>query len=380
MRARKIQSWAEAGIISAEQGRAIQEFEKQQSRPVGLMVTVGLGVLIIALGVISVIAANWMTISDGVKIFAFFAIWIPMGCGVIPLEKSRPVVAEGLRALFFLFTLAGIGLIAQIYNLVSDGWSAFAFWISICLPMVALARNTLLPGLWWGMYILTTILWFRNNLTDANDEFMVCSLAALLLVPGLLGPVFTGLQVSFLEQFRPPTRFFSLIFLWGIFPLILDSGANYEDPSLPEARASVAMVLLAVGIAHALIIYAGSRRRDGRSLWQTASLLVPLVLGAVQAAEPGRFLTGETGGAFQFLLILVLASFATYHTGMIRVFNLLTLAIALRMIVVYFQIFGSLLAQGFGMIISGLVILGVAWGWHRFRKSFGRLPKQGGTP
>jgi hypothetical protein len=50
-----------------------------------------------------------------------------------------------------------------------------------------------------------------------------------------------------------------------------------------------------------------------------------------------------------------------------RLFDAAALIIGIRFIVVYFQVFGSLAATGLGLILSGSVILGVAYLWYRYR-------------
>ena len=44
-----------------------------------------------------------------------------------------------------------------------------------------------------------------------------------------------------------------------------------------------------------------------------------------------------------------------------------SLVIALRVVIVYFEVFGSLAMRGLGLIFSGIVILTISFMWHRFR-------------
>jgi hypothetical protein len=52
------------------------------------------------------------------------------------------------------------------------------------------------------------------------------------------------------------------------------------------------------------------------------------------------------------------------------VFQLAVGVIALRLIVLSFELAGDLLTSGFGLILSGLLILGVAWAAVRVSKRF----------
>ena len=48
-----------------------------------------------------------------------------------------------------------------------------------------------------------------------------------------------------------------------------------------------------------------------------------------------------------------------------RAFNALTALIALRVLVIYFEVFGSLLSTGVGLITGGVLTLLVGWLWQR---------------
>jgi hypothetical protein len=61
------------------------------------------------------------------------------------------------------------------------------------------------------------------------------------------------------------------------------------------------------------------------------------------------------------------AALAAHWRG---VFQLAVAVIALRLIVLSFELAGDLLASGFGLILSGLMILGVAWGAVRVSRQF----------
>jgi hypothetical protein len=76
---------------------------------------------------------------------------------------------------------------------------------------------------------------------------------------------------------------------------------------------------------------------------------------------------GSADFASAILQVMWLALFAwcSLQLGRIRLFNLLTAAIALRVLVIYFEVFGSLLSTGFGLISGGALTLLVAWYWRR---------------
>jgi uncharacterized membrane protein len=64
-------------------------------------------------------------------------------------------------------------------------------------------------------------------------------------------------------------------------------------------------------------------------------------------------------------VLLGIAAFTVLATGRVRSFNVLTGFIALRILIMYFEVFGTMLDTGLGMISGGLLTLLLAWIWKR---------------
>ena len=72
-------------------------------------------------------------------------------------------------------------------------------------------------------------------------------------------------------------------------------------------------------------------------------------------------------GALLFILTMMTASIYFAMGQRRRLFNLLILLVAIRFLVVYFQVFGSLAMTGVGLIFSGLLIICVALLWFKYQ-------------
>jgi hypothetical protein len=59
------------------------------------------------------------------------------------------------------------------------------------------------------------------------------------------------------------------------------------------------------------------------------------------------------------------AAFVCLEAGSARLFHSLTGLVALRVLVAYFEVFGSMFDTGLGMIAGGSVTLLVVWVWRR---------------
>ncbi len=62
MSMRKIEAWHEAGVIDAATRDRLIAHEAAHARPIALWAVFGIGALAVALGLVSVVAANWEAI------------------------------------------------------------------------------------------------------------------------------------------------------------------------------------------------------------------------------------------------------------------------------------------------------------------------------
>jgi hypothetical protein len=84
--------------------------------------------------------------------------------------------------------------------------------------------------------------------------------------------------------------------------------------------------------------------------------------------DPEIWLDNELRASLLSLAILFLYAIHAGNIGHQRVFNFVTFLIGLRFVVLYFQAMGGLAATGVGLIISGMLIIAVAWAWHTGRE------------
>jgi hypothetical protein len=70
-------------------------------------------------------------------------------------------------------------------------------------------------------------------------------------------------------------------------------------------------------------------------------------------------------GALAQLAFLAALAWTAVQAGLLRAFNALTAAIALRILCAYFEVFHSLLSTGLGLITGGVLTLLLAWLWRR---------------
>jgi uncharacterized membrane protein len=83
-------------------------------------------------------------------------------------------------------------------------------------------------------------------------------------------------------------------------------------------------------------------------------------LGALVPHAPAAMV-----GALGFVTVWAFVAWCGYQAQAMQIVNLATAVIAARIFVAYIEVFGSMLATGAGLIVSGVLLLALAWLWVR---------------
>lgn len=366
----RIERWLEAKVIDRETADRILRFEDEQPSASWVLYGIsGLGVVVMLTGLISIIAANWDDISSTTKLVGYFFSLTVLGWLVVRRSGIPGVVRECLITAFGLYVLAGIGLVGQIYNLESDGYSAIFFWLTIILPIALLAENRLLSNLWFlGLALALSIWTFDFRGIDGFIDRTFISLG----IPYFILGVGYGLGHLFPEKFARAGRLWSYAAILLFFAAI--GNIAWATGNLHAHRIDLGSWPLVswTGVACALLGVALRKIQPSKIL--TYAVCTTVASSALLILPP---LIGEIGKheIFGCALFIVAWSGAAAVAAAIhrrRLFDFSAMVIGIRFIVVYFEVFGSLAATGIGLILSGGVILGIAYMWHRYRGTVAR--------
>lgn len=138
------------GLITAQQVEQITNYyqTKNDNNKLWKRLLVISG-LLISLGIILIIGANWASIPNFIKVsadFILFLILIYADYHLITNNKKN--LSEVFLIISFFMVAGSIGLIAQVYNL-DGGWLSFArFWMFLAIPFVFLSKTFLINILW----------------------------------------------------------------------------------------------------------------------------------------------------------------------------------------------------------------------------------------
>ena len=373
--AKKLEVWQAQDLITAEQAQKIAIYEKENRKPFLTLPFLSLGFFSIALGIVSVISANWQEIPNIVKLVIDLLIMLGLAGNIMHCyNKGKDNWFEGLLLLFCFMVLASIGLIAQVYQLQADGFGAYFLWSLLIFPLVIISRRMLLPLIWLPIFTasaidsLSKVYFFRELLEIIEHTFPFA-----ISVCGILIFAYVYRFVSYYFRTRLAPQIKAMKFWLGFdivsLVIIMDFGASnmfsglfYDDIMSADNYRSI-LVISCLLLANIGFGYFSYKYNFSRLL--TCVLAILLGFSIVYMVLPDSKTVLDLWG---FLLTMsILSTVAAYALikNRVKLLNIATACMAVRIFFVYIQVFGSMLTTGVGLIISGIVLLGLIYGWKK---------------
>ncbi|PAX09399.1 DUF2157 domain-containing protein [Sphingomonas lenta] len=364
----KLDEWQAAGLIDGDAAAAIRAHEDGRHRPVALFAVAGLGALALGLGVLLVVAANWDALPAWSKLAAHLFFLALAGAAALHFTRNDRVGA-GEVSLFLLgaLTLAGIALHSQVYQLTGPLWQALAWWTLMVSPALLLLGRTRLTAYGYGGMLVALAIAY---VTEREADVLGGNLAAAL--PSAL--VLIGLVRSGGERRK---AFHDALLELGVVLALLGAslaqlgwtfGVDRDDAGDWAVRLPLAVALAA--LVGALAFWLRSRSE--------AVLLATVVSGSAMAAALALALPHGSGplerffGALVYLALWGAVAAAATRAGWRRLFGVAVAAAALRLFLIYFELFYSLAFTGVGLIVAGVLLIALTWGWSRIMRRSGR--------
>lgn len=375
MSARKIVQWHEAGLIDAATRDRLLAYETEHARPLVLWAVFGIGALAIGLGLVSVIAANWEDIPGLVRLSVHFALIAGLLAALFlreqRLAEQSPWSVEALVFVTAALGLTFFGHLGQVYQTSSPLWQPLAVWLALFAPLLLLmgrswpAALAVVGGAVWTAWEYATAMTGYGAARDPVLGWLIW-LAFVIACPVAFAPLAAALRARSERT---------------------DFWRRLEQLALAYA---VAGASLACAIASANAFGEAALLREWVSMAVSGAVLVLAGLG-VMLARPtasGRMAGAIIAGAGGVLVFAYACNDLTVPAALLfmalwagiaaaalvaqwrGVFQLAVGVIALRLIILSFELAGDLLTSGFGLILSGVMILSVAWVAVRVSKRF----------
>ncbi len=373
MSTRKITEWHDAGLIDAGTRDRLVAYEAAHSRPLVLWAVWGIGALAIGLGTVSVVAANWEDIPGLVRLAVHLALIAALLALLFfreeRLAERSPWAVEALVFITAALGLTFFGHIGQVYQTSSPLWQPLAIWLALFAPLLLLTGRSwptalaVLGGSVWCAFEYTSD---RNGFNGHAPLLRDLWLAFVLALPVAFAPLAAWARAhSARPDFWRRLEQLALAYAVGCASLVAsvagteglrDSNTANEWATLLLSGAM--MVLAGLGVVAAR---RGTSGRMAGAIIAGAGLVMPLSYLASDATVPAALLFFALWGG------IAAAALTAQWRG---VFQMAVGVIALRLIILSFELAADLLTSGFGLILSGVMILGVAWLAVRVSKRF----------
>lgn len=306
---KKLALWEDNKLITAAQKNKIMDFEKAHKNPILFNALLLLGVFLMALGVISIVAANWDGIPNPAKLVVDFAILLSVVYGTfVAWSKQKNIWFEcGLLALFMLVG-ASIGLVGQIYQLNGSFASAGLFWAFMTLPLIIITKRKVLPLFWLPLLFISIFS------IESVVEFMI------------------------------------KILDWWF--------AHWKDN--PDIY--LLTILAICGFVAGFFAMADTLTKKQYTVFSVAKMYAYIAMYATVIEFMFVATTFSRFNFFNVYLIitafLLIMAFVGERLGRRRLVNLNISLLYIDFMCIYFNLFGSLVQNGLGMIVTGAVLIG----------------------
>jgi uncharacterized membrane protein len=361
----QLKRWKEAELISPEQAARIVAFEKHRERPTLLYAVAGLAGLAVAIGLVSIVAANWDLVPGRMKLALDAIAIIALGQAVVHFRAREPAWLEEVAMLvYYGLVLASIALVGQVYQLGGNAAQALLAWSALTFPMLALGQSARVGFLWLiGLEVsyFVSLSEFAEGGQSRSDH----ALAAVYWAP--LVALAVG-RSAWLNRRRPSYAQILRGSAWVQLVAMAAAASFAFYDALARAERTPWLVVGISMLATAWLCFRTEATPAGRA--QRSLLAVTFAGSHLPLFMPhGKW---PIGAAAAFIAVFAVVALVAHRKGRPALLHLATGVIGLRLLVIYFEVFGTLLDTGVGLMLGGLLTLLVTWIWARKRRDFDR--------
>lgn len=322
----------------------------------------------IILGIILVISSNWDKISDFTKISAFTALLIGFHISAYLLRIKNPKISRIIYFIIAGYVLAGIGLIAQIYNLNSKNGEAFLMWFFMIIPMALILRNSRIGsmamiGFYIWVYINADYNFYHSNSFQSQLLFATTIISSMILLPR----VFSYLKYSFNQ-----IKFIGYLFL-GIITFLM----GFAHDILPKEKLnsiSLHPITIAIIVFNVACLTNNFIKnfRDRKKLVDIIQLpeFIIVILNLIPVFI---FVDYKLLISISYWIIWFWCSGLMIYRGEIEknktLINVGTWCVMIGIIARFFDLVGTMLFTGSMFILFGIALILIAFSGEKYRKN-----------
>lgn len=359
----RLEDWRQAGLIDGPTAERILAHEAEKARPVWLWALAGLGCLALALGIVALVAANWQDIPKWVKLGVHMALTLgAAGTAWTATRRGALWTSEIALFLFAALILAGLALQAQVYQLTGELWRLLMVWLGLSAPALLIAGRSRLTA-----YALSGMtIWALASAAFAMDGSTVWELLLQGIAFGAPWALF-GVGAVSQRAFAKGLREAGLTVLLPLVSLLHLTWAG-EIQGADAAKNLVRLLPVAA-------MAGGAAWAARRYHHIPRNLVLPMLIGPLIATALATVIPHDDDllprliGALIFGAMWIWIAASASAAGWRGLFGIAIAALAVRLFIVYFELFGSLATTGLGLIFAGLILIALAFGGRRlFRR------------
>ena len=364
---KKINDWVSRQFITKKQAEEIINYETKSSGRSWILYGFSiLGFTTIAIGIISLIAANWQLIPGDIKLLINFllltltALWVYSSW-----KNTRFIMFEVSLVFFMLLCLASIGLISQVYHTGGQLYEALLLWSAITFGLALVSKKTFPPSIWSaGFFLSLNIAIFQSPILQPIFQDHIASIFMTF-------PLFSAFLAMISKKFNlePQTKALSIwVIIMGISGLI--ASELYHRVKTTYVYSEDVSVFLIGYILFACLVFLTLTDIKYKRIQKNLLLLV--LISYLIPFHFGFFDIELHIIVYAFSSIIILAMFAIFVASLQkrRLFQFFLILIGLRFFVLYCQEFGGLMTTGFILITSGILIIAMVLGWNKYHHRF----------
>ena len=359
---KKINDWVSHQLITKQQAEKIINYEASKSGRSWVLYGFSiLGFTTIAIGIISLIAANWQQIHGDLKLLMDFLLLILTAFWVYSSWKQEKFIMFEVSLVFFmLLCLASIGLISQVYHTGGQLYEALLLWSAITFGLALISKKTFAPFIWSaGFFLSLTTFIFSSPILQPIFQDRI---AAIFMTLPFLAAFLAMISKQFhLEKQKKALNIWVIIM--GISGLVAAEMYRYLGITYIYSEDFLAFAIgyiLAVALAFLVCMDIEYKKTQRNLLLLTLALyIMPFHFG---------FFDIVLSIVYAFSSIIILTMFAIFLASRQkrRLFQLFLILIGLRFFVLYCQEFGGMMTTGFILITSGILIITMVILWNKY--------------
>ncbi|AZN40190.1 DUF2157 domain-containing protein [Paenibacillus albus] len=388
------QTWTQKGIITTEQYQRILALYPEQNRAIGIIPL--LGSILVGLGILSFVAANWQHIPQLIRLLIIAVTMIGFyTSGEAFRRRGHDKLGVALIGLGLLTFGAGIVLVGQMFNLQAYDVTSFIVWGTAGLLLTWLIKSRYLFII--TLLIFTCLQWYNST------EFSKFSFVAFAIMVVGLGFYWLRrpntllawlLAASFTIQSLLLVTVHDWAFSWFFIPVWL----LYTAMDWTKERKSVypfqAIPLVAAFVHNLFIVlfwndtYDSSFLKDlaAQPIWFVLTLALLCGLSLAGKYRSGRLSSGVDwilalpffylahGADAAYLITLFLFSLYLLWRGYAEEWavkiNLGTILFLTSTMAAYGKLAWDFMDKSIFFIIGGVLLLVLSWFLNRRKKQF----------